>query len=444
MNNSSITSKQIHLLNNIKNFYNKNKINNIDNYKNSFSFFSSYDQASNGYSLLKYYISKKNIFFLLKNFIRNFLLSFYTRDLDVKKNKQNFDYNKIIISWSNYDNFNKNGSYNDKYFNVNSRIKKKTLWFLIHLDQKIPKKIDNNIIILFQKNNRIQFIKFFKFIFNLSYIFVNFKKMICEQSNLVVTGKEFANIFLKCLNQNVKKILTPYEGQPFQSIIIKETQDYNKNIKILGYIQSFPPAFPSNLFFRQGCPDKLIVNGYDQKYCLTKFLNWKKQNVIISYSTRFINEKKDMSNYIFLPINFSSSNFIINQLRIIVKKKLFNNNCTVKNHPQSIRSKKHINLIKKINLLKKENYKNINLNNSLEKQSIFIGATSSVIEALERGTDVVHIVKEPIIESYNSTLWPNIKVYRLSEFIYKYSLKESGKLLKFGYKNKTFNKYLSF
>jgi hypothetical protein len=268
--------------------------------------------------------------------------------------------------------------------------------------------------------------------------------MICEQSNLVVTGKEFANIFLKCLNQNVKKILTPYEGQPFQSIIIKETQDYNKNIKILGYIQSFPPAFPSNLFFRQGCPDKLIVNGYDQKYCLTKFLNWKKQNVIISYSTRFINEKKDMSNYIFLPINFSSSNFIINQLRIIVKKKLFNNNCTVKNHPQSIRSKKHINLIKKINLLKKENYKNINLNNSLEKQSIFIGATSSVIEALERGTDVVHIVKEPIIESYNSTLWPNIKVYRLSEFIYKYSLKESGKLLKFGYKNKTFNKYLSF
>ena len=124
MNNSSITSEQIHLLNNIKNFYNKNKINNIDNYKNSFSFFSSYDQASNGYSLLKYYISKKNIFFLFKNFIRNFLLSFYPRDLGVKKNKQNFDYNKIIISWSNYDNFNKNGSYNDKYFNVNTRIKK--------------------------------------------------------------------------------------------------------------------------------------------------------------------------------------------------------------------------------------------------------------------------------------------------------------------------------
>ena len=338
MNNSSTTSDQIHLLNNIKNFYNKNKINNIDNYKNSFSFFSSYDQDSNGYSLLKYYI-------------RNFLLSFYTRDLDVKKNKQNFDYNKIIISWSNYDNFNKNGSYNDKYFNVNSRIKKKTLWFLIHLDNKIPKKIDDNIIILFQKNNRIQFIKFFKFIFNLNYIFVNFKKIICEQSNLVITGNGFANIFLKCLNQNVKRIITPYEGQPFQSIIIKKTQDYNKNIKILGYIQSFPPAFPSNLFFRQGCPDKLIVNGYDQKYCLTKFLNWKKQNIIISHSTRFINEKKDMSNCIFLPINFSSSNFIINQLRIIVKKKLFNNNCIVKNHPQSIRSKKHINLLLKIKIL---------------------------------------------------------------------------------------------
>ena len=63
MNNNTITSEQIHLLNNIKNFYKKNKINNIDNYKNSFSFFSSYDQNSNGYSLLKYYISKKNFFF---------------------------------------------------------------------------------------------------------------------------------------------------------------------------------------------------------------------------------------------------------------------------------------------------------------------------------------------------------------------------------------------
>jgi hypothetical protein len=75
-------------------------------------------------------------------------------------------------------------------------------------------------------------------------------------------------------------------------------------------------------------------------------------------------------------------------------------NIKIKNHPFSLNSRKHKNLIKKIEQLKKEQ-KKIKLKNSFSS-SVFIGATSSVIEALERGvTNVFHICEYPQLESYN-------------------------------------------
>jgi len=437
-----ITNEQINLIKKIKSFYKKYSKNKINNFDSSISFFSTYSQESTGYAVLKYWVNKKNIILLLKIFIKNFLLSFYHSKLIIKKNRKKKFYDKIIISWSNIEDFNYDGSYNDKYFNTNSKIKKNTLWFLIHLDKKIPKKINNNIIILYKKKKNIQILKFLKFIIKIKFIFVNFRKIIDKNSNLTTFGYDVAKKFKHYLNKDVKKILIPYEGQPFQNILLKFSENYNSNIKTIGYIHSFPPALPTNLFFRQGSPKKLIVNGFDQKFFFSKFLGWDKNNINILDSARFDKNKKNMSNCIFLPINFSSSKFIIEQLTVIAKKNIFNSAYIIKNHPKCLKSKNHLKLIKKINILKTKYIAN-NSNYNIKEQSIFIGATSSVIEALERGVNVIHIVNEPILEAYNAKFWPNIKVNCLNKFTYKYSLIKKGSLIKFGSKEKSFNKYLS-
>ena len=255
-------------------------------------------------------------------------------------------------------------------------------------------------------------------------------------------GYDVAKKFKHYLNKDVKKILIPYEGQPFQNILLKLSENYNSNIKTIGYIHSFPPALPTNLFFRQGSPKKLIVNGFDQKNFFSKFLGWDKNNINILDSARFDKNKKNMSNCIFLPINFTSSKFIIEQLTVIAKKNIFNSDYIIKNHPKCLKSKNHLKLIEKINILKTKYITNTS-NYNIKEQSIFIGATSSVIEALERGVNVIHIVNEPILEAYNAKFWPNIKVNCLNKFIYKYSLIKKESLIKFGSKEKSFIKYLS-
>ena len=113
-------------------------------------------------------------------------------------------------------------------------------------------------------------------------------------------------------------------------------------------------------------------------------------------------------------------------------------NLVVKNHPLTKNSKKHLKIIREINnlLLKQKNsfledsYKN--------KLSIFIGSTSSPIEALERGVEVMHICDDPVFQIYSSTLWPSIKVKKIDDNIYEYQLLKKGNLIQLGDSSKVF------
>ena len=79
------------------------------------------------------------------------------------------DYEKIIVTWAFKKNFLSNGTFNDRYFNVNSKDLKKTHWFVIYMDDQLPKQIDNNITILKTKTDRS-----FNILRLLSIIFSNF------------------------------------------------------------------------------------------------------------------------------------------------------------------------------------------------------------------------------------------------------------------------------
>ena len=74
--------------------------------------------------------------------------------------------------------------------------------------------------------------------------------------------------------------------------------------------------------------------------------------------------------------------------------------------------------------------------------SIFFGITAAIFEALENGTNAIHICSDPVFESHSEKIWTNLKVKQLNEFTFQYNIIVPGKYINFGNKNKILNQTL--
>ena len=349
------------------------------------------------------------------------------------------NYKTIIVNWGYLKNFNNNGEFYDKHLNVSSKNCLDVMWYVIYLDDKLPKKISDNIVIVHEKK-QLSLIHYKNIIIN----FLKNKKKLKFLNQEFSHYSTFANYiyhdFEKYINE-VKKIIMPYEGQPYQNAIFKKTNEKSKQIETVGYIHSFPIGLPANLTKRPGHPKKIIANSLSQKFSLVNHLGWKKNEIKIFPSARF--KKKiqlSMKNKIFLPITIFDHKKIINSFEELMDyKKTDFSNFEIRNHPSCISSKKHINLIK---LLKKaiikKKYKKKNKNNF----SVFIGATGSIIEALERNLEVFHICENPVLESYSKKIWKYLNTIKIKDNLFKYKKIESNKLLIFNLNSKIYKKYI--
>ncbi len=71
------------------------------------------------------------------------------------------------------------------------------------------------------------------------------------------------------LHENLEFLLMPYEGQPFQSELIKQVKKKSMKSIVIGYIHSYP-SFPANLLKKKNFPDRLIVSSEDQFHFFAK------------------------------------------------------------------------------------------------------------------------------------------------------------------------------
>ncbi len=431
INQIKILKKATLYLNNKKNNY----------YDSSMNYLDSVEQNP-GYGLIQFWnkgIKKIPLFFFLV--LKDFLLSFYEfKFLQINSPKKN-KYQNIIVSWSKINNFSKNGSFNDPYFNTNSDLNKNCVWFLIHMDLKIPKKISNNIILIKKTSGKFNYKKLISFLLNIKNLTTNINSTIHIQSHQTKIAYAIFDKFKGLLTKNLKKILMPYEGQPFQNLIIKETEKFNKNITTIGFVHNFPPALPSSLINRNGSPKKIIVSNIQNKYFLNKYLSWSKKNILVKESARFINNNKGMSGKIFLPGYIKSINFIISNIEKLLSTHDFLgiHNFEIKIHPQKLKSKIHVDTAKKILEVFKKKPLTKNLNQNV---SIFIGSTGAIIEALEYGCSAIHIADDPVLQVYGTFLYSNIKTKIIDKNIYYYPSDKSQKMINLGKKNITFKNYL--
>lgn len=392
--------------------------------------------GSAGYFKLKMLESSfKNIKYIseyLKEVSANFL-----KNSDFKiigKVNHSSSYEKLYLTWGKKENF-KNGIYFDKYFRENS-LDKKNLWLINFLGNKIPRKVDNNTIIIQNQNNKFSFFNFFKNIIIVlrcsKFSFKNFFHYLPFSSVFAFSINNHLIPIIK--NIKLKEIYIPYESQPFQQFFIKSIKNINKKIKVIGYIHSFLPAMPTYYIFRRFSPDKIMVHGKHQKKILTKYLGWKKNNIKVVKSFRFIKKNNLIKNYFFVGYNlFKSSEknlenfekFLINIKNIKFKS------CQVRLHPEQKNNKKHIEFKSKIiNIISKFPKKFSRVKFS-KKVNFCFGESTVIIESLERGVEVIHFSIDPIFEVFNGDLWKNIVVKELSKNVYHYKLKKKGTYLNF-------------
>ena len=418
--------KYLKKFNSLKLYPEKNNIFYLSPFLNSSGLFKLRELSNLNYS-------KSKCFFPI---LKDILFSTYYNNYYCHHELKHSNFSQIIISWGRKSDFSKDGVFNDKYFNINSKYKNSSLlWYLIYIDNQLPKKIADNVIIFQPIKNKLfnPIILIKNFLINLKKIFFSFDYFITSLSSQAFLGKLVIQNFVNFHMTKIKKVKIPYEGQPFQNELIRVIKENNPSVNIVGYMHAAPLPIPSNLIKKNFSPDEIIVNGNDQKRLFKKYLGWKKEKIIIKPSSRFKYSDKIKKNLVYLPVNIKQTENIKNALILLHEKEVINlKKFKIKKHPSSIgvnHAEKLIEDLKKINKQLKKN-RNIKLKEPL----IFVGLTGGIIEAIEKNLSVIHILEEPLTDLYCNEIWPNIYSIQIYKNVYIYKLKKKGQMLKLGLK----------
>jgi len=304
--------------------------------------------------------------------------------------------------------------------------------------------LNKNITLIKKKKS------FFKYnFFYLAKIFVllviesrfSLKKILHYFSYHSYFAKQICLIVKEILKKNnYKTILMPYEAQPFHQFIISEAKSIDKKIRTIGYFHSMLPAIPCDFVYRSGAPDLLLVHGESLAEVFQSKLNWPKNKMLLIESLRFrLDENRSLSKKIYLPYILDNKRVLIEEFKKLLINSSKNNfpKLEIKIHQANLNSKKHLdfkNELEKIMEIYKDNFSN---NPAEENISIFFGVTTSIFEALESGTKVIHICSDPLLQSFDEKMWPNLSTKKISNCTFSYSLFFKGKYIDFGAKKNT-------
>ena len=339
----------------------------------------------------------------------------------------------LYVTWFSRGDLGNNFIFKDKYIPLLT--KKNNYWFLLNIGNhfKYSKLKKNNKLFIFQKNsnnifNYIFFIKIFlKVIFKTKFSLLE----IIHRLNVDAIFSEIVvkNICFVVNKYNIKKIILPYEAQPFQKYLISILKKKFKTVKIVGYLNAIQP-FPAHLFDNKNLPDKIYSSSPAQINHLSRYFKWDKKKLFLKKSFRFKKKHSKFRNKILLPFIITDPKLIINSIYNLINTmpKNYFNKINVVPHPTGFLEKDYKNFVKELNEVLK-NFNNKFDTKNKKKISIVIGSTSVIFEALELGLKVFHIVDQPLLESLDNSFWPTVKILKINENVYKYTITKSKSLI---------------
>jgi|TARA_B110000438_G_scaffold77821_1_gene77995 hypothetical protein len=340
----------------------------------------------------------------------------------------------IVYSYCSKENFSKNGLFYDTYFKQTSLYKKNTYWFLISLDNYIPKKT-KNIFILYRKKSFFNFLYLFKFI--TKNIFK--KNFIHNLNNTTNISRLYSQNFYKTFNKFRFNLYLPYENRPHQNAIINVAKKISRNNKVYGYYHRMPEPFQSEMIYKSKDLDKLFVCSKIQKEVFKKYFYWPENKVKIIPSIRY-DKLKIRTNVIFIPYEIKDIDFYLSRLKfLLIKEKMSTKNITVSIHPLKRKHKDHISFKKKILKLLKENKILSKKNKNIP---IILSEPGGVAaECLETVGQAFHITNSTF-DIFSEKIWKNIKVLKQSDYIYKYVKLKKNNFININSQKNNFEKLL--
>jgi hypothetical protein len=348
-------------------------------------------------------------------------------------------FTRLAVSWCRSSDFAPDGSYTDRYFRISSRANPTTLWFLIAIDHAVPERLDANIAIFRRKPQTPRW-DFLYLVRSMVGLLARKRRTDHGRLPLLSATVSLADhvteaVAAKLESGSFRSVVLPYEAQPFQHAIFRAAKAQSPDICTVGYLHSALPPLPTDLIYRAGAPELLLVHGRGQVDILARDLGWPREALRCIAAFRYrANDAGALDGFIFLPYAFFDPELIENAFRDFLAGSPPGSlpPLTVRNHPWMRDSKPHARLTVSLETLMatyRDRFANVKLESKL---SVFIGATAAILEALERGVEAVHICSQPVMESHNGAIWRELNVERLGEYLFRYRLPVRDTYIEFG------------
>jgi hypothetical protein len=357
-------------------------------------------------------------------------------------------YDQVVVSWARKGDYQADGSYFDRYFQTSSREVPRTLWFLISLDNYVPDKLDTNIR-LFARDKSERHYDFGFLLRTVARVVKESggspRRTMHRLSTATVLAEEVAAALSSELEgSGASSLLLPYEAQPFHHAVFRAAKNADPSIRTVGYLHSALPPLPTDLIRRDGAPDLVLVHGAEQMQMMESHLGWTADSLRAIPSLRYrAEESASFAGEIFLPYSFGTQEIVVNAfaayLRDLAPRSL--PLLKVRNHPVMMASRRHLRLKAALEATMAKYRDRFTADPSRVPVSVFIGATASIVEALERGLEVIHVCSYPLFESHNEELWKLFKVERFGPYLFRYALRAQGKYIQLGDERDMFTKY---
>ena len=339
----------------------------------------------------------------------------------------------IIYSYCKKEDFKKNYFY-DLYFNERSDRIPGTYWFLISLDNYIPKDKIKNVFILYNNKKNFNVFYLIKYIFQT----ITRKNSFFYLNNTTNTTQIFSSLFYRTFKEKKFNLYLPYENRPHQNAIIKIAKKISKKNKTIGYYHRMPEPLQTEMFYKINELDTLLINSEIQKNVFTKFFSWPKTKLKVVESFRYKNIKLRRK-IIYLPYEVKNKDFFLTKLQYINDNFVhLDKNFKISVHPLNAKSNEHIllknKIERKIYKIKKNNLSNI---------SIILGEPGSVAsQCLHTYGKVIHITSSKY-DVFSSYIWKNVKVQCIANGIYLYKKNSNKKLMNINKKKNNLRYFLS-
>jgi hypothetical protein len=335
----------------------------------------------------------------------------------------------MVVSWTRAADFDADGVYFDRYFRLSSADAPDVLWFLVSVDGVVPPRIAGNVRICHPttrtrpEESRSSGSR-------------GLRRRSSFPSHARATAESLAAAMQSQFRvQRLRHLLMAYEAQPFQHAMNLAAKAHDPHIVTAGYHHSSLTALPTDLVYRNGAPDRLFVHGSEQADILCRHLGWPQERLQVVDSLRYRrNDPAPLARHILLPYSFDNAEPIVTavegHLRTSAPRSM--PQWSVRNHPMMTQSAKHVGLENRVRSVIERYRDRMTADSSADRQTLIIGATAAVLEALERGLDVVHICTNPLFEAHTSAIWRRLSVEALAPAVYRYRLNELGGYIRLG------------